>query len=99
MGHNNVYILDGGLPAWIEAGYATDTDHKTAMKTVSDFEGKIQDNYFVNAQQIQSYSDDKAQIFWMHVHKLVSIQKYLSHVRAYAVVIFRTRFAYHLHMY
>ncbi|CAK3085954.1 thiosulfate/3-mercaptopyruvate sulfurtransferase [Vibrio crassostreae] len=59
MGHKNVYILDGGLPAWIEAGYATDTLYR-AQVTPGNFEGHIQDNYFVNAQQIQSYSDDKS---------------------------------------
>ncbi|MEL0609819.1 sulfurtransferase [Vibrio echinoideorum] len=59
MGHNNVYILDGGLPAWIEAGYATDTNYK-ADAPIGNFEGKIQDNYFVNAQQTQSYSDNKS---------------------------------------
>ncbi|UPR59851.1 sulfurtransferase [Vibrio sp. ED004] len=59
MGHKNVYILDGGLPAWIEAGYATDTSYRTQV-TPGNFEGHIQDNYFVNAQQIQSYSDAKS---------------------------------------
>ena len=59
MGHNNVYILDGGLPAWIEAGYATETDYRTEVKT-GNFEGHIQDNYFVSAQQIESYSTDKS---------------------------------------
>ncbi len=59
MGHNNVYILDGGLPAWIEAGYSTETDYRTEVKT-GNFEGHIQDNYFVSAQQIKSYSTDKS---------------------------------------
>ncbi|MFA0001357.1 sulfurtransferase, partial [Vibrio lentus] len=59
MGHNNVYILDGGLPAWIKAGYATETDYRTEVKA-GNFEGQIQDNYFVNAQQIQNYSDDRS---------------------------------------
>ncbi|MEZ8545037.1 sulfurtransferase [Vibrio splendidus] len=59
MGHNNVYILDGGLPAWIEAGYATETDYRTEVKT-GNFKGHIQDNYFVSAQQIESYSTDKS---------------------------------------
>ncbi|ARP40129.1 sulfurtransferase [Vibrio syngnathi] len=59
MGHNNVYILDGGLPAWIDAGYATDTDFKTTVQT-GNFEGSIQGNYFVNAQQIESYSTSKS---------------------------------------
>ncbi|WP_215403884.1 sulfurtransferase [Vibrio gigantis] len=57
MGHNNVYILDGGLPAWIEAGYATEADYRTEIKA-GNFEGNIQDNYFVNAQQIEGYSSD-----------------------------------------
>ena len=59
MGHNNVYILDGGLPAWIDAGYATDTDFKTTVQT-GNFEGSIQGNYIVNAQQIDSYSTSKS---------------------------------------
>ncbi|WKY60471.1 sulfurtransferase [Vibrio sp. SNU_ST1] len=59
MGHNNVYILDGGLPAWIEAGYVTDTDYKTEVQT-GNFNRNIQGNYFVNAQQIESYSDNKS---------------------------------------
>ncbi|PTO83479.1 sulfurtransferase [Vibrio splendidus] len=59
MGHNNVYILDGGLPAWIEAGYSTETDYRTEVKT-GNFEGHIQDNYFVSAQQIESCSTDKS---------------------------------------
>ncbi|MGF1800334.1 sulfurtransferase [Vibrio gigantis] len=57
MGHNNVYILDGGLPAWIEAGYATEAGYRTEIKA-GNFEGNIQDNYFVNAQQIEGYSSD-----------------------------------------
>lgn len=59
MGHKNVYILDGGLPAWIESGYATDTSYRTQVAP-GNFEGHIQDYYFVNAQQIQSYSNDKS---------------------------------------
>ncbi|MEZ9074478.1 sulfurtransferase [Vibrio cyclitrophicus] len=59
MGHNNVYILDGGLPAWIEAGYATDTHYRTEIQA-GNFEGSSQDNYFVNAQQIESYSTSKS---------------------------------------
>ncbi|PTP08113.1 sulfurtransferase [Vibrio splendidus] len=59
MGHNNVYILDGGLPAWIEAGYTTETDYRTEVKT-GNFEGHIQDNYFVSAQHVESYSTDKS---------------------------------------
>ncbi|TCN75620.1 thiosulfate/3-mercaptopyruvate sulfurtransferase [Vibrio crassostreae] len=59
MGHKNVYILNGGLPAWIEAGYATETSYRTEV-IPGNFEGHIHDNYFVNAQQILSYSDDKS---------------------------------------
>ncbi|WP_122081088.1 sulfurtransferase [Vibrio coralliirubri] len=59
MGHNDVFILDGGLPAWIEAGYETETDYRTEVKA-GNFEGHIQDNYFVSAQQIESYSTDKS---------------------------------------
>ncbi|MEZ8169281.1 sulfurtransferase [Vibrio tasmaniensis 1F-187] len=59
MGHNNVYILDGGLPAWIDAGYVTDTNYKTEFQA-GNFDGSIQDDYFVNAQQIESYSAHKS---------------------------------------
>ncbi|MCK8069991.1 sulfurtransferase [Vibrio sp. 1CM23M] len=59
MGHNDVFILDGGLPAWVEAGYETETDYRTEVKA-GNFEGHIQDNYFVSAQQIESYSTDKS---------------------------------------
>ncbi|MEZ8066069.1 sulfurtransferase [Vibrio sp. FF145] len=59
MGHNNVYILDGGLPAWVDAGYTTDSDYKKTART-GNFDGRIQDNYFVNAQQIESCSTGKS---------------------------------------
>jgi thiosulfate/3-mercaptopyruvate sulfurtransferase len=26
MGHEKVWVLDGGLPAWIKEGYATEKD-------------------------------------------------------------------------
>ncbi len=62
MGHQDVYILDGGLPAWIEAGYATDTSYRAGV-TPGNFEGNIQDNYFVDAKQVLSYSEQELPIF------------------------------------
>jgi thiosulfate/3-mercaptopyruvate sulfurtransferase len=59
MGHQDVYILDGGLPAWIEAGYTTDTSYRAEV-TPGNFEGNIQDNYFVDAKQVLSYSENKS---------------------------------------
>ena len=59
MGHQDVYILDGGLPAWIEAGYTTDTSYRAEV-TPGNFEGNIQDNHFVDAKQVLSYSENKS---------------------------------------
>lgn len=59
MGHQDVYILDGGLPAWIDACYATDTSYRAEV-TPGNFEGNIQDNYFVDATQVLSYSESKS---------------------------------------
>jgi thiosulfate/3-mercaptopyruvate sulfurtransferase len=32
MGHEKVWVLDGGLPAWIKEGYATEKDRNNYMK-------------------------------------------------------------------
>jgi thiosulfate/3-mercaptopyruvate sulfurtransferase len=32
MGHEKVWVLDGGLPAWIKEDYATEKDRNNYMK-------------------------------------------------------------------
>ncbi|GHB76040.1 sulfurtransferase [Psychrosphaera saromensis] len=51
MGHNKVLILDGGLPAWLDEGYDTVTDHQPSLIT-GDFHGKLQANAFYNSDFI-----------------------------------------------
>lgn len=41
MGHSNVKVLNGGLPAWIESGYATESS-KAENYTKGDFVAKMQ---------------------------------------------------------
>lgn len=51
MGHANVRVLDGGLPAWIDAGYATEP--KTAQTiAIGNFEAQLQPDLVWNAQQV-----------------------------------------------
>ena len=52
FGHNNIAVLDGGLPEWIKAKYNTDT----AQETVSihgNFEAKYNSKYFKFFKDIQ----------------------------------------------
>lgn len=50
MGHEKVYVLDGGLSAWVEAGYETSTEHSTAT-TKGNFIARL------NAESVKSYDD------------------------------------------
>ncbi len=63
-----------------------DRDWLSDSKT-GQFEGQIQDNYFVNAQQIKTTPMTEVQTFWMHVLAR-SISKFLNHVKACATDIF-----------
>jgi len=51
MGHNKVLILDGGLPAWLNAGYGTVTEYQPPLK-MGDFNGKLQANAFYHSDFI-----------------------------------------------
>ena len=50
MGHEKVYVLDGGLSAWVDAGYETSTEHSTAT-TKGNFIARL------NSESVKSYSD------------------------------------------
>ncbi|MFK7921401.1 MAG: sulfurtransferase [Bacteroidia bacterium] len=51
MGHPNVRVLDGGLPAWIESGYATEPS-KSESYTKGDFVGQMQTESIKTASDI-----------------------------------------------
>ncbi|WP_261883574.1 sulfurtransferase [Vibrio pelagius] len=55
MGHTNTLILDGGLPAWIESGFETVSNY-TSADTLGDFEGTLDEQYFIDADQVNDYS-------------------------------------------
>ncbi|MGF1754691.1 sulfurtransferase [Vibrio makurazakiensis] len=55
MGHKEVYVLDGGLPAWIEEGYMVNKVYRKE-KELGNFEGKLDPDYFINADKVNQFS-------------------------------------------
>lgn len=51
MGHKEVYVLDGGLPAWINAGNATTTGYSEPL-AIGNFVATDTPNLFVSASQV-----------------------------------------------
>lgn len=51
MGHNEVYILDGGLTEWKAAGFDTTTECSVAS-VPGNFSGKLNPDYFVDAKYV-----------------------------------------------
>ena len=51
MGHTNIAILNGGLPAWITAGFPT-TSAITLEHPQGNFIGDFNKNYFCNAEEV-----------------------------------------------
>lgn len=51
MGHLNVYVLDGGLPSWLNENYAT-TSKLVSAKHIGDFQAKYNPDYFISADEI-----------------------------------------------
>ncbi|SMY34597.1 sulfurtransferase [Photobacterium andalusiense] len=58
MGHDNVSVLDGGLPAWLAAGYATQTGEPAAIER-GDFCAKFCPNWVIDADTLCQKLDDK----------------------------------------
>ncbi|OBU16303.1 thiosulfate sulfurtransferase [Photobacterium aquimaris] len=58
MGHDNVSVLDGGLPAWLAAGYATQTGEPVAIEN-GDFCAKFRPNWVIDADTLCQKLDDK----------------------------------------
>jgi thiosulfate/3-mercaptopyruvate sulfurtransferase len=59
MGHDNVAVLDGGLPAWIKAGYKTTTTLITA-KSRGDFASHPRPELIVDSQAVSHALSDSA---------------------------------------
>ncbi|CAH0529719.1 sulfurtransferase [Vibrio hippocampi] len=58
MGIDQVYILDGGLPAWCEAGFALQDRYRQPAPTESEFQ--FEPSYFIGAQQVCDHIDNPA---------------------------------------
>lgn len=58
LGHNQVYILNGGLTEWKNQGYSVTNDF-TLPKTNGDFSGKLLPSYFVDAEYVKTKIDDE----------------------------------------
>lgn len=52
MGHENVTILDGGLPAWVEEGYETEKINRKDIYPIGDFEANFNPNLVKTKEQV-----------------------------------------------
>ena len=59
MGHDQVYVLNGGLPAWIAAGLVTAASLSSA-EAQGDFEAEERINLFCDFNVVLAATDDKA---------------------------------------
>jgi thiosulfate/3-mercaptopyruvate sulfurtransferase len=57
MGHENVAVLDGGLPAWKKKGY-TVIPKNTFSGAAGDFKAQFDPQYFVNHNQVLKVTED-----------------------------------------
>ncbi|MCC7119499.1 MAG: sulfurtransferase [Anaerolineales bacterium] len=58
MGHENVAVLDGGLPAWIKAGFETSAHLKPKPTQRGNFKANLQGDAFVNSAYVLKALDD-----------------------------------------
>ncbi|MBT29007.1 MAG: sulfurtransferase [Thalassobius sp.] len=59
MGHENIAVLDGGLPAWIEAGYETETITEKTFEA-GDFKASFYPEMVKDTGFVLSNIDDKS---------------------------------------
>lgn len=57
MGHKNVMVLDGGLPAWEKAGYSVEKRQDASMKS-GNFQANYSKNYFYDSSDVLSKLHD-----------------------------------------
>ncbi|PSV30291.1 sulfurtransferase [Photobacterium sp. GB-72] len=58
MGHNNVSVLDGGLPAWIEAGLELESGELENIIPM-DFNAQLQSEWVIDAKHLNELLTDK----------------------------------------
>jgi len=59
MGHHNIAVLDGGLPAWINGGYPVEQANNTSQTATGDFQASYNPDYFSDTRQVlESLEDD-----------------------------------------
>lgn len=57
FGHTNVCVLDGGLPAWINAGFETTDLEKPPPSHATQFLTDFQEHLLINIQNIKSFCE------------------------------------------
>ncbi|MCS5591313.1 MAG: sulfurtransferase [Gammaproteobacteria bacterium] len=58
MGHKNVYVLDGGLPEWLDKGYKTTAHYRS--KPIGDFVGNYIAGTVCNSEVVLNGIDDES---------------------------------------
>ncbi len=58
MGHENVFVLDGGLPEWISKGFET-TDHFSDVLVPGNFKSDFHPEYIKHIDQINTNITEK----------------------------------------
>ena len=58
MGHSNVYVLDGGLPSWIENNFETNSIYFQSIKK-GDFVADFQEDWFADTQVMLNSINDR----------------------------------------
>lgn len=61
FGHQQVYILNGGLPVWKKAGYPLAQAYLATVEN-GDFTGELEPRYFVDANYVLSKLNDPASL-------------------------------------
>ncbi|BCN25868.1 sulfurtransferase [Vibrio alfacsensis] len=59
MGHENVRILNGGLPAWIDAGFDV-CEQISTPRTLGDFSGVLSKSAFLNAASVLDHVNNRS---------------------------------------
>ena len=61
MGHKNIAVLDGGLPAWLKSGFPVSTA-KSSQNEIGNFTAKFSKEYFCNSDDIFKQLDSSENI-------------------------------------
>ncbi|ASV32052.1 sulfurtransferase [Maribacter cobaltidurans] len=61
FGHDNIAILDGGLPEWSKRGYPLEVKYKVE-KSEGNFEARYRPNFFVTLEELQKTQGSEGKI-------------------------------------